>query len=71
MGRDGMRGAKRSDSSSYREHLQRSRPPESADACGAVTCSALPRFKPEFFQAEALEVQHDVYGLAQKGLDGR
>ena len=36
---DGMQGAKRSNSRSYCEHLQRSRPPEAADAHGAVICA--------------------------------
>jgi len=40
--RDGMQGANRSDSRSYREDLQRGRPPESVDACGAVSCSEAP-----------------------------
>jgi len=40
--RDGLQGANRSDSRSYREDLQRGRPPESVDACGAVTCSEAP-----------------------------
>jgi len=34
--RDGMQGANRSHSRSYGEDLQRGRPPESADARGAV-----------------------------------
>lgn len=43
MVRDAMQGAKRSDSRCYREHLQRSRAPESGDACDAVNCSELPK----------------------------
>jgi len=41
--RDGMQGANHSDSRSYREDLQRSTPPESVEACGAVTCSEAPK----------------------------
>jgi len=41
--RDGLQGANRSDSRSYREDLQHSRPPESVDACGVVTCSEAPQ----------------------------
>jgi ribosomal protein S27AE len=41
--RDGMQGANRSDSSSYREDLQRRRPPESADAHGAAIRAELPK----------------------------
>jgi len=40
--RDGIQGANHSDSRSYREDLQRSTPPESVEACGAVTCSEAP-----------------------------
>ena len=39
---DGMQGAKRSNSRSYCEHLQRSRPPETADAHGAVIRAEVP-----------------------------
>jgi len=40
--RDGLLGANRSRSRRYDEDLQRSRAPESVDACGAVTCSEAP-----------------------------
>jgi len=38
-----MQGANHSDSRSYREDLQRGRPLESVDACGAVSCSEAPK----------------------------
>ncbi|RYF59167.1 MAG: hypothetical protein EOO29_49290 [Comamonadaceae bacterium] len=40
--RDGLLGAKRSNSRSYCEHLQRGRPPETADAHGATICAEGP-----------------------------
>ena len=40
--RDGLQGANRSDSRSYREDLQRRRPPEAADAGGAAICAEHP-----------------------------
>ena len=40
--RDGLLGAKHSNSRSYCEHLQRRRPPETADAHGAVICAEDP-----------------------------
>lgn len=40
--RDGVLGAKHSNSRSYCEHLQRSRPPETADAHGAVIRAEVP-----------------------------
>jgi hypothetical protein len=38
-----MQGANRSDSRSYREDLQRRRPPETADACGAGAYAEVPK----------------------------
>ncbi|OYD48549.1 hypothetical protein CBY09_17040 [Acidovorax kalamii] len=47
--RDGLQGAKSSNSRSYCEYLQRRRPPETADAHGAVICAEfvqrIPRVK--------------------------
>ena len=45
--RDGLQGAKRSNSRSYCEQLQRGRPPEAADAHGAVICSEDPWCHPK------------------------
>ncbi len=41
--REGLQGAKRSNSLGYCEYLQRRRPPETADAHGAVICAEDPK----------------------------
>ena len=41
--RDGVQGAKRSDTRRYREHLQRSKPPETGMRQPRWICSAVPK----------------------------
>ena len=68
--RNGLQGTKHSDSHSYREHLQRGRPPESADARGAVIRAEHPLDPVRLLMALAVGVVVLFFSLPQSKLVG-